>query len=167
MLVTLGARIQADDLLDLLAACHGRIRHHLTLARRLAHTGASSNELRDTAMQIRRYFSIGLPDHVADEDLVIATRVRCLDTMAILHAQHIEHAPWIDKLVAACAAVEREAKVPPELREICDVLEPMLAEHLALEERVMFAELRAMPAAERARLAAAIRERREEARRGS
>jgi hypothetical protein len=171
MLVTLGARAEVDGVVDLLAACHRRIRQHIVLARRLILQGATSpaQELRETAGQVRRYFTIALPLHIADEDLSIAPRIR--ETSAELDAavaqvasDHAEHQHMIDTLSALCGELEREparlAAVEGQLAGVLDVLAPELARHLELEERIVFPAVRELPASVRSDLLVEVRARR-------
>lgn len=170
-MVTHGARTEVDELVDLLASCHRRIRDHVVLARRLVVRGPDSplQDVCDAASQIRRYFTVALPLHVADEEQTIAPRIAgagasvaaALKTGA---AEHADHQYLIARLVELCEEVERR---PAELRVIngrlsrlVEVLASELAQHLELEERVVFPALRVLSAAERAEILAAARSRR-------
>ena len=151
MLVKLGSRTANEDVVDLLLACHDRIRSFIGMARRIA--AAPGPDVRDAAGQVRRYFAEAFPLHVADEEELFPIPQR-------IHDDHVTHAPAIEKLVALCAAVEQGAPVPPELGPLAEHLERELAEHLAIEERDVFPALRQLPEAERARIRDAIRARR-------
>src|SRR3569623_28417 len=150
MLVRLGSRTANEDVVDLLLACHDRIRAIIAMARRIA-TG--SGDAREAAGQVRRYFAEAFPLHVADEEELLAIPLRS-------HDDHVAHTPAIEQLVAMCAAIEQGAPVPPELALLAERLEHELAEHLAIEERDVFPALRALPEAARARIRAAISARR-------
>ena len=172
MLVSLGARNQVDELVDLLAACHRRIRHHVVLARRLVVRGADSpiDDVCATAAQIRRYFTVALPLHVADEDETIAPRLAALgnpvaaalNTMAV---DHVNHQHLIDRLVELCGEIEQSPaqlkRINGQLSRLVEVLATELAAHLELEERVVFPALRALGEAQRADILAAMRQRRQ------
>lgn len=57
--------------LEMLAACHGRIRHQCNVLRRLAahlETAGNDAEARSAATAIVRYFDTAAPDHHADEE---------------------------------------------------------------------------------------------------
>jgi len=170
MLVQLGTRATTGDVVDLLIECHGRIRRFLVLAHRLAEAaGCPEPELRDTARQIARYFAESFPLHVADEDQTLAPRLaglggdvdRALATMAV---DHRVHQPSIARLIALCVAIgddpSRRAALSDELARIAADLAASLESHLELEERVIFPCLRRLPAADRAAIGAALRDRR-------
>ena len=150
MLVKLGSRTANEDVVDLLLACHERIRSFIATARRIA---TSTGDAREPAGQVRRYFAEAFPLHVADEEELLAIPQR-------IHDDHVAHAPMIDRLVAMCAAIEQGGAVPAELAPLAEQLEHELAEHLAIEERDVFPAIRALPEAERVRIRDAIRARR-------
>ncbi|HSN25240.1 MAG TPA: hemerythrin domain-containing protein [Kofleriaceae bacterium] len=150
MLVKLGSRAASEDVVDLLLACHERIRSFIAMARRIA---AAGGDAREAAGQVRRYFAEAFPLHVADEEELLALPQR-------IHDDHVTHAPAIEKLVALCAAIEQGGSVPAELAPLAERLERELAEHLAIEERDVFPAIRQLPESERARIRDAIRARR-------
>ncbi|NVB82575.1 MAG: hemerythrin domain-containing protein [Kofleriaceae bacterium] len=171
MLLTLGARNQVDELVDLLAVCHRKIRQHLVLARRLVLQGPTTPapEVAETAAQIRRYFTVALPLHVADEDLSIAPRLPHAGgelgaAVAQVASDHAKHQAMIDMLVALCSEVERDptrvTTLAERLAAVLDALAPELAGHLDLEERVVFPAVRALPTAVRAAILDEMRARR-------
>jgi iron-sulfur cluster repair protein YtfE (RIC family) len=173
VLVTLGKPRAPDDLVELLAACHERIRGFLTLAHRLAEAlEAPLSDIRATAGHIRRYFAESLPQHIADEDAVVsphlAGRTPALDAaLATMSADHAEHAAAVGRLVALAAAIEHEprqiAAVADDLATAATALRALLVPHLALEEQTIFPALRALPQVELEALRAAMRERRRNA----
>ncbi len=158
MLVQLGQRAQPTDVADLFLECHGRIRRFLGFAHVLARSnGQPDDDIRSTAEQIVRYFTIAFPLHVADEnDSVfprLAGRTDALDmALALLRDDHAEHAP-IDHLVALCRLVAHDprqlAAVADSLAETVEQLTVELEAHLSLEELVVFPALRELAAAER------------------
>jgi iron-sulfur cluster repair protein YtfE (RIC family) len=174
MLVTLGARHQGDELVDALAACHGRIRQHLVLARRLVLHGPNSpaSEVCETASQLRRYFSLALPLHVADEEAIAPRLVAAGDAVAAvlgtMSADHARHQYLIDRLIELCEEVERDparlSTINARLSRLVEVLATELATHLELEEQVVFPAIRLLPERDRASILEAIRLRREDAR---
>src|SRR5687767_9470641 len=106
MLVQLGNRTVPQDAVELLSGCHDRIRRFLVLARRLATTSSvAESETRVVASQIRRYFAIAFPLHVADEEETIEPRLAghhvdgALDQM---RTDHVEHAQLVRPLVELC-----------------------------------------------------------------
>ena len=171
MLFQLGTRPASTDLVDLLRACHERIRRFTQLAARLAaaHEPPAA-EVADLAGQIRRYFTISFPLHVADEDEHLAPRLAGQSAevdaaLARMHAEHGAHAAPVARLVALCDDLVREpshlAARAAELAAVAAELDAAFAPHLALEERVVFPALAQLPAADRAALRDALRERRE------
>jgi len=178
MLVTLGPRDKTDDLVDLLAACHRRIREHLNYARRLAAAGAevSPDEICGTAAKIRRYFEIALPQHRADEEEDIAPRLRGRsaeldDMLRTMEAEHVTHEAPVERLVAMCRSIEADAQalrgLAGELGTVTELLVREFATHLEAEERLMFPALRMMTRAERDDIRTKLRARRAESLGGS
>ena len=153
MLVNLGSQTTTEDVVDLLLACHERIRSFIAMARRIAASPTDARDVREPAGKVRRYFAEAFPLHVADEEELLAIPQR-------IHDDHVTHAPAIERLVAMCAAIEQGAPVPPELAPLAERLERELEEHLAIEERDVFPAIRQLPEAERARIRDAIRARR-------
>lgn len=173
MLVTLGTRTRSEDLVDLLARCHFRIRQHIVLARQLAAAGSevSFGEIRQTAAQIRRYFTLAFPLHVIDEDETIAPRLARFepalgDVLARLSTEHVGHTPLIARLTELCSEIENDpsqrTRLSTNLSQVVELVACELAVHLELEEELIFPALQRLPEAERAKLAAAIRARRSE-----
>lgn len=170
MLITFGARRHAPDGVDLLLECHTRIRRHLTMARRLAAaSGHPEVEIRETAAQVRRYFTEALPLHILDEEITIrellAGHNPIVDAaLARMAGDHLDHEPALGRLIDLCAELERApgdlGGIAVELAALVAVLEAQLLEHLAMEERTIFAALRLLPASDRDALARAMRERR-------
>ena len=150
MIVKLGARTTGEDAVDLLAACHERIRKFSAMACAIA---KAQGDVREAAGAVRRYFAEAFPLHVADEE-------ELLELPARIHDEHVAHAPLIDRLVALCAGIEAGGPVPPELGPLAEQLRKELDEHLSIEERDVFPAIRALPDAERARMREAIRARR-------
>ena len=156
MIVRLGARTTGDDVVDLLAACHERIRKFSAMACAVAK--GQGSDLREAAGAVRRYFADAFPLHVADEEELLAPVVAL---PAGIHDDHLAHAPEIDRLVALCADIEVGGAVSPELGPLAEKLRRELDEHLSLEERELFPAIRALPADARALLREGIRARRQ------
>ena len=171
MLVTFGARRRDPDGVDLLIECHGRIRRHLVMARRLAEaTGHPAKDIRETAAQVRRYFTEALPLHMQDEEEnvleLLAGRSSAVDdALARMAADHLDHEPKVERLVALCGELEHDPgrldALAVDLRIVVTFLEPAFLAHLELEERTLFSALRTLPQRHRDALAAAMRARRE------
>src|SRR5690606_25886197 len=75
-----GLRTSSDQsLLELLTACHERIRRFTAMAVALTEPSAQSrppSEVTDAADGVRRYLAVALPLHAADEELSITPRLR-------------------------------------------------------------------------------------------
>jgi iron-sulfur cluster repair protein YtfE (RIC family) len=170
VLHSIGKREEASDAVELLLACHERIRRFLTLARTLATAhGASDDEIRGTAAQVRRYFAEALPLHVADEHEDIVPRLagaggEVARALATMDADHELHAPIVARLVELCDALVRDpgrlAELSDELGRVAHELTDELGRHLDLEEQVILPALRELPAAELDALRTAMRARR-------
>jgi hemerythrin-like domain-containing protein len=171
MLVQIGQRTAHEDLVDLLAECHTRIRRFLELARTLAaNRTAPESEAHDVAAQIRRYFSSAFPHHLRDEDQLIAPRLAGSSTkidevMRQLHEDHVQHAESIAYLVGICADIERDprqlAQRAGELRHAAAVVTEHLEPHLELEERELFPAVRGLSADAKAAIRSEMRQQRE------
>ncbi len=167
MLVRLGQRAEGEDVVDLLVACHGRIRWFSRLARELAQADAAGDDVRETARQIHRYFAIAFPLHVADEEELVAPRLRANEREAIatMCSEHAAHERHVARLVELCAEIEREPGVlagrRTELAGLADRLIGELEAHLVLEEQKIFPALRRLPIDERNAIRDAMRLRRE------
>ena len=78
MLTTLGKRsVQPPSMRDMLLDCHARIRKFCALAKRVSEAGPTE-QIRDAAAELRRYFGIALPLHIRDEDESIRPRLERL-----------------------------------------------------------------------------------------
>lgn len=169
MLVQIGPRSQPEDLVDLLAECHARIRKFLGMAHALGVTPKlSDDEARAIAGNVRKYFAVAFPHHVADEDELIAPRLigKGVDNILIqMHRDHVRHADSIALLVGLCDRVERDPRELPacrdELVRAAALATSFLEPHLELEERVLFPAIRALPAAIRDAIRGDMRQRRE------
>jgi iron-sulfur cluster repair protein YtfE (RIC family) len=158
------------DVVDMLLACHERIRSFTGLAQRLA--GAvepSDDEVRELAARIRRYFVEALPLHVRDEEELIVPRLAGtsaeLDAaLAVMASEHATHNAACDRLIAICGLLQRWPEqlpeVAPGLAAVAGELATAFAQHLAAEESVIFPAVARLPAGERAAIAAAIQARR-------
>jgi len=136
MVFTIGRRDEEGDVVDLLLACHARIRRFIDLAQR----AGDDAEVRATVI---RYFTEALPLHVADEEELIAPRVATGE----MHAEHVSHEPLLARLCAG------DFTVAPELAVLFD-------QHLAAEERDVFPAVRGLPQPEQDAIRAAMRARR-------
>jgi len=170
MLVQIGRRPAPRDVVDLLLECHGRIRLHTDLARRLSTArDLPPAEIREVAAAVRRYFAEALPLHVQDEEEEVTSRLSGKDpavdqALARMSAEHADHEPSVARLIAICEHLERDpaflGDVAGDLAALAAGLEARFAAHLELEERVIFSALRRLPEADRRALLTAVRARR-------
>jgi len=171
MLIELGKRSHTLHVVDLLVECHGRIRRFLDLATRLAQTrNPNVDDVRDTAGQIRRYFTEALPLHIADEDELVEQSLRGRseivdDALEKMSTEHAHHEPLVDRLVEVTAMLERQParleELAMELHEIAVLLQVAFDPHLAREEAIIFPALRSLAATELDAIKAGMRGRRE------
>ena len=170
MLVQLGQRARNPDVVDLFAECHARIRKFLAMARRLAAEGKPDSEAQRVAGHIQRYFAVGFPLHLADEDeLVIPTlsgySARVDESLARMHAEHALHEPAVTRLIELCAAIERSPDEIETAREALasatETLALLLEDHLEDEERVIFPAMRLLPKTVRDQIRGSMRAKRE------
>lgn len=147
------ANIAEERPLELLYACHDKVRRFTTLAGRLAEHLAikgADDQARDAATQILRYFELSLPNHHADEEEDVFPALRSLNDVAIssviaaleaehgvLHALWQEVAPWLRRVE------QGEAAPPPQglPQFVADY-----AVHAEREEREVFSAIERLPA---------------------
>lgn len=167
-------RESSDDPVTLLTDCHERIRRFTRLGIRVTDPAvAPPEEIREAAQSVHRYFSVGLPLHVADEDESIAPRLLASEQLArsvheavsSMTAQHETIDEMLARALPLWAALA--ATDPPsaeKAREALDELAPRLAVlfdlHLAHEEQTIFPAIAALPAEERKAIVQEMRARR-------
>ncbi len=172
MLVSIGKGRGSDgDLVDLLLECHGRIRSFSVMARAAAErTDLPAGERADACARVERYFTEALPLHVADEEDSVLPRLRGLDgevdrALQAMHDQHAEHEAALRALLAAAAVVRSRPDDPgprTALAAAAAAIERAFAEHLRLEEEIIFPAMRRLlPAADLENMVAELRQRRE------
>ena len=171
MLFSLGERTRSGDVVDLLLACHHRVREHLAIARRLAQAPAEPplDSIRAAACRVRTYFSTAFRLHRQDEEQDIFPRLLGrsdeLDAAVgeLLH-DHEDHERHIAAIVELCAVLEhhpsRLPAVAADLAEHVHVLEGELTAHILLEEQTMFPAIAKMSEAEREQIHECMRARR-------
>lgn len=138
--------------LELLYACHERVRRFTTLAGRLAGHIAqhgADEQARDAATQVLRYFEQSLPNHHADEEEDVFPALRALNDVALagaiaaLEAEHgVLDALWQEVAAWLRGVAQGEALPPPEC------LAKFVADyevHAAREEREVFAAIERLP----------------------
>lgn len=154
--IKLGAMPAVEtDAVDMLLACHQRIRNFTGIAARLAEAAgaASGPEIANAAEAVHRYYAIALPLHEADENESVYPRLRQRLTdkteRESLQAMVDQHGP-IDAVVAKLLPRWEELKRQPEriaeraeeLRANASRLQELWKEHLALEEEIVFPLIR-------------------------
>jgi iron-sulfur cluster repair protein YtfE (RIC family) len=145
-LVQLGAAKRAETLHDLIMECHARIRHFARLALTIAaRPELSADEVKESAAQCVRYFTVALPLHMQDEEDSIAPRMTGhsaeLDAvLAQMRAQHFEHDTRVTALINALDAVIKKpnATTRRQLALLAATLETDFEAHLRLEELQIF-----------------------------
>ena len=150
----------SEEPVDLLLACHGRLRQFSTLALAVAtRADLSAEQVKDACDELARYFRLALPLHEADEEVTLAPALaplmkdaEALDRMRDQHAMLHE---TLAVLLPLWDARAREKTLVParKLAAILDV-------HLALEEATIFPLVAEVPAPERKRLFEEMRRRR-------
>lgn len=162
-----------QNAVDMLLACHQRIRSFTDIAIRLTDVdSALPEEIANAAAVVHRYFSIALPLHEADENESVYPRLsRTLDIpveRASLQSMVDQHGP-IDEVVARLIPSWRDlASHPEKLAAFADDLLPdshtlkdLWRQHLALEEDIVFPLIRTrLTAADLAEIHAEMKQRR-------
>lgn len=153
MLHTIGTKPQGEELVDLLLACHGRIRTFTELAIQIGEwADASDADVTGACARVQRYFSEALPLHVEDEEEGVLPRLHgrsreldaALDRMS---EEHDRHAAPLRLLLALCASLRanpREAGARAAMSAAAHQLRTELEPHLDAEERIVFPAVRAL-----------------------
>ena len=160
MLHSIGKKVESEELVDLLLACHGRIRSFLELAIAIGERAdASNDDVVEASASIRRYFADALPLHVEDEEEGVLPRLHgrspavdaALDRMCV---EHDDHLPALRRFLALCASLpdhpgdaQARADLARAAKELRDVLDPNLRE----EEQVIFEAIRKLLSSEERR----------------
>ncbi len=143
------------EALELLLEAHEHLRHFAELATRLGHSrGVPPTELSQSASRIIRYFTLGLPLHLEDEDdsllphlLATAPPLEALQALWELSRQHEALERVVDELVPLWGTVRDRPEQHLALSEKLVVggrrLQVLLEEHLSLEEQRLFPLARA------------------------
>lgn len=170
MLIQIGrSRQKPSELVDLLLACHQRIRSFTALALAAARRAdAPEVELMEACIAVERYFREALPLHVQDEEHSILPRLRGqgqeMDAVLVaMHREHDEHEPKLGALLAACAALRdqpRDARCRADLESAAAALELDFERHLAQEEASLFPAVARLPVSVQSAILAELRARR-------
>lgn len=154
MLIKIGSSDEASDVVDLLLACHQRIRFFIDLAVRLSEaTDAPPEEIREAAARVVRYFAEALPLHVADEENSILPRLKgrepALDrTLEAMRNEHAIHQPQLERLLQICRtlqnAPERLAELKTDLGDVASLLAREFKAHLLDEETTILPAIKSL-----------------------
>jgi iron-sulfur cluster repair protein YtfE (RIC family) len=153
---------------EMLQACHDRIRHFLQLSRTLADDPkAPPAQVAEAAAALFRYFNESLRLHEADENETLFPRLRNASIAAqplreAAHAMVEQHHPideLVSELVQFCKVIQRNPEMLPSISEqfkhVTAALQQMFEEHLRMEEAVIFPAVAQFPTGE---LEAMVRE---------
>jgi hemerythrin-like domain-containing protein len=162
---------ERDALLQLLLACHTRIRAFARLAEEMGRRrDLPAHEVADACRRCARYFEEALPLHVVDEEQSLVPRLihkdRALDAcLEAMQAQHVQHTAGTHALIAALHATERAPDDELARRALKRVAQSQVLafdEHLGLEEREIFPSIEEhLTAAEQRAVIAELRYRRQ------
>jgi len=142
------------DALQLLLEGHRHIRAAAALAVQLGQArDKTPAQLAETASRVLRYFTLGLPMHIEDEDYALVPHLfaTSLPPEMMRHLwemgrQHEELEQMVDELVPLWAAVrdtpERHAALADQLTRQGRQLQAQLEDHLTLEEQFLFPLIR-------------------------
>jgi hypothetical protein len=164
---------EAREPIEMLAACHEKIRHFTDMAVTLAKLPrVPEDQIAEAAAALGRYFGLALPLHERDEEDSVAPRLldssaraETEDALARMTAEH--HA--IDGILAKLNPLwlrlsESAADSEPlgaELREHSQALAAITPGHLELEESILFPAItRTLSTSTRAAILAEIKARR-------
>ena len=146
--------MHTPDALQLLLDSHRHIRASAALAAQLGQTeGTSPSELAETASRVIRYFTLGLPMHIEDEDYALVPHLfatslpeEMMRHLWELGRQHEELELMVDELLPLWAAVrdtpERHTELAGRLLVQGRRLQALLEDHLTLEEQQLFPLIR-------------------------
>ena len=146
--------MNTPDALQLLEDSHRHIRAAAALAAQLGQArGKSPAELAETASRVLRYFTLGLPMHIEDEDYTLVPHLFATSLPAEmmkhlweLGRQHEELEQRVDELVPLWAALrdnpERHFELADRLTFQGRRLQALLEDHLTLEEQQLFPLIR-------------------------
>lgn len=157
MLVSIGHCAQSSpaslDLVDLLLACHARIRRFTTLAIELGRRSElASDEVVENCHRCERYFGEALPLHVEDEEERVLPRLRGRrsdvdQALAVMQRQHEEHRASLSTLLGALRSLRMAPAHAGEratLHQAAERLAGEFAAHLDAEEQIIFPAIRAL-----------------------
>lgn len=151
---TVPSKSSSQDAIELLLACHQRIRHFSGVAVQLAHAhDAQGSEITQAADGLYRYFTVALPLHEADENLSVHPRLRRAAPAGELAGpaadamvdQHLAIDELVERLLPLWVLTRSNPEKLPEVSgEMCAITErlrEMFEAHLKLEEETIFPAL--------------------------
>jgi iron-sulfur cluster repair protein YtfE (RIC family) len=147
-----------EDAVDLLTGCHDRIRHFTGVAVKLAHArGSATEEIRQAAAGVHRYYTVSLPLHEADEEDTLRPRLESISDGKVRHAlmamsdQHMAIDELLERLLPLLVMVRNHpdalSGAGAEMCSITEALDEMFRAHLQMEEEVIFPAIRTALAA--------------------
>ncbi len=152
---TAPSKSAGQDVIDLLQACHQKIRHFSGVAARLAHAqGVAPAEITQAADGCYRYFSVALPLHEADENVSVHPRLQAALPAGELAGpaadamvdQHLAIDELVERLMPLLVLTRSNPEKLPEVAgEMCAIsgrLQEIFESHLNMEEEVIFPALR-------------------------
>ncbi len=155
----------------MLLACHERIRHFVSVARKIAEAeDVPCDQICDAAADIHRYFTIAFPLHEADETLSVEPRLALEAGSDIARAttemlrQHKELNVILHQLLPLWDALCRKPEELPDfaerLRTLSRRFEALWTSHLKLEEESVIPALHQLSAEAREQILEEMQERR-------
>ncbi|MEZ4395234.1 MAG: hemerythrin domain-containing protein [Polyangiales bacterium] len=146
MLVSLGRTPRREGLVDLLLACHARIRSFASMAERLGDPAPDDGQVVAACDAVARYFGDALPLHARDEEESLLPRLAGRDpalddALLRMRREHADHVAALRDLLDRCEALRaspgvfaRRAELARAARHLRAAFEP----HLEREEREVF-----------------------------
>jgi len=165
---------KTEDAVDLLIGCHQRIRHFTAVAVKLAHAqDATSDDVRQAAEGVHRYYGVALPLHEADEDQTLEPRLRPAADERVRHAllsmgdQHQAIDELLERLLPLLVLVKNNPDAlhdaGGEMCSITKALDEIFRAHLQMEEEVIFPAIRSvLPESVREEILREMQERRKQ-----
>lgn len=151
MLHAIGKNARSEELVELLLACHGRIRTFIDLAVMIGEgTDAPDESVVDASARVQRYFSEALPLHMEDEEEGVLPRLYGrsaeLDgALERMREEHDLHGGCVRRLLALCTslrATPSDASARVALATTAEQLRAAFEPHLEAEERIVFPAIR-------------------------
>ncbi len=160
-----------ESAVDMLLACHQRIRHFVSVARKIAEAeDVPCDQICDAAADVHRYFTVAFPLHEADETLSVEPRLdyegdtRLANASREMLRQHFEINTLLRQLLPLWDALCREPEELPDfadrLRKLSTEFETLWLSHLKLEEDSVIPAIHQLTSEQREQILQEMRERR-------